>query len=836
MKTTFLRASNGLSLSKHYENHKFTPYPHVRAVTSHTYDIPVNATGLNELEDLIRYHASVGDCMLKGNLRRDIIDESRAGQTDKNGLTNLLVLDIDGVKLNKLANNTNLTKNDVTFLANQVIAELPAELHNVSYIAQASASLGLKEDKISIHIFMFMSVAMPPKSVKLWLQDVNYESDIFSEQVTLSVNGQSLKFPLDTSVADNSKIIFIAPPTFKDQKDNPFVSDNDRIIKVDRGQPTFDLAALMGDISPQKCYEKSQVIKDKLREQSGFKKKQTKTRLTSIDNVTEEVLVNPDHMSIAIIDTTNFPYIRCNINGGDSGAYYFNIERPTYMYNFKDEPIFEIEKADKEFYASIFDTFEEEMRKIGKVEFPIVMRDYYTDTLYNGIYNPNDNQFSDDFPLLPIQKTNVEDFYMSHGKIAPDFIPDGRVVFDPTSNDPAINFKTVPYYVNTYRKTPYALKPTLRDEPLSFGEAAKIQGLCPLIHKIISHMLGDGKIEFERFINWLAYIYQTRKKTGVSWVLTGTQGTGKGIFYSRILRGLFGTQHVPMKYLQSMEEQFNLYMRDALFLIVDEFHMASASAGAMKMADKLKNQITENTITIRGMRSNQTEIPNYTNYIFMTNRADAVNIETGDRRYNIAPKQEKKLLETYPDLAEKLDTKQIENELWHFAGALANFKYDKRLVNLPIDNEAKEDMRTVTMSVFDEFCMCLKEGNIQYFTDLLEINVGSVLHANEIIAAQRLVKNWVAHCLDDYQVIPMEHLRTVFHVQTEQTPRLSQQEFKKRMSRNNISPKRKREFGADRTSNPINGVVVNWQSSRKEQELLTSTYFDDQDQRLLASA
>ena len=119
---------------------------------------------------------------------------------------------------------------------------------------------------------------------------------------------------------------------------------------------------------------------------------------------------------------------------------------------------------------------------------------------------------------------------------------------------------------------------------------------------------------------------------------------------------------------------------------------------------------------------------------------------------------------------------------------------------------------------------------------LLEINVGSVLHANEIIAAQRLVKNWVAHALDDYQVIPMEHLRTVFHVQTEQTPRLSQQEFKKRMSRNNINAQRKREFGAEREAAGIRGVVVHWQSSRKEQELLTSTYFDDQDQRLLASA
>ena len=78
-------------------------------------------------------------------------------------------------------------------------------------------------------------------------------------------------------------------------------------------------------------------------------------------------------------------------------------------------------------------------------------------------------------------------------------------------------------------------------------------------------------------------------------------------------------------------------MRQALFLVVDEFHMASANSGTMKIADKLKNAITENTMTIRAMRSNQVEMPNYTNFIFLTNRMDAVKIEEGDRRYNIAP-------------------------------------------------------------------------------------------------------------------------------------------------------------------------------------------------------
>ena len=83
-----------------------------------------------------------------------------------------------------------------------------------------------------------------------------------------------------------------------------------------------------------------------------------------------------------------------------------------------------------------------------------------------------------------------------------------------------------------------------------------------------------------------------------------------------------------MRALQNIEEQLT-YTRQ-VFLVVDEFHMASANSGTMKIADKLKNAITENTMTIRAMRSNQVDTPNYTNFIFLTNRMDAVKIEEGD--------------------------------------------------------------------------------------------------------------------------------------------------------------------------------------------------------------
>ena len=164
---------------------------------------------------------------------------------------------------------------------------------------------------------------------------------------------------------------------------------------------------------------------------------------------------------------------------------------------------------------------------------------------------------------------------------------------------------------------------------------------------------------------------------------------------------------------------------------------------------------------------------------------------------------------------------------------LKTYKVDSHLAKTAINNLAKEQMRNVSMSVFEEFCQALKEGKLSYFTDILDINTASVLHANEIEAAQRLVKSWIAQAQHPYVVIPMEHLRTVFHVQTEQNPRLSQREFTKRMSRNGIETERKRPQGADRNTNVIRGVVTEWNSNELEIKRLQETYFNEHDQKLL---
>ena len=830
MHLTFLEAANGQRLSKrHCPKNGFTPYPHVKNVTSHEHDIPTDSTGLSMLETLIRDHGQQGHCLLKGNLKRSIQNESRAGKTDRIGYSNLLVLDIDGITMPGHTNPKLFTQKDVSTLAKAVMRELPPEVQDCSFIAQASASLGLKGDKVSLHIFILLEHAMPAKAVKLWLQNSNFESQLFASQLELSSNGHSLKYPLDASVADNSKLIFIAPPTFEDGTHDPFGSSSERIVRVSGISETLDLAGLMNNISPEVVHQKSNEHKNKLRVARGFNAKKERLTIATVDNKSEEILTNPDRMSIQITDDTNPPYIRCNVNGGDSNAYYFKIEDPTYMYNFKGEPIWSIEAADPDFYKSLFDHYQEEMAKEGRANFPIAMRDFYTDTYYNGVFDPNLNQFSDDFPLMPCSSASIEGFMRSHGRSKPDFVPDARVIFDPASNDEGVNLANVPYHINMFRKTEYMLS-TREHEPLSMGDSAKIADSCPLIYKLMTHILGGQNLEVEHFTNWLAYIFQTKRKAMTAWVLQGVPGTGKGIFYTKVLRPLFGNEHVPMRALQNIEEQFNLYMRQALFLVVDEFHMASANAGTMKIADKLKNAITENTMTIRAMRSNQVEMPNYTNFIFLTNRMDAVKIEEGDRRYNIAPRQEQKLEHVYPEVIDGID--DISAELHKFAALLRNYKVNKQLVRTPIANNAKAQMAQVTMSVMEEFFAAVRHGKLSVFLDILDISVTNVMQGQEITTAQRFVKQWVAESQWPHSVIPMEHLRVVYGVLTDD--RLSQREFQKKAARCGVIKTQKRVYGSSKQENSVRGVVTTWKLEADLFSEATDKYFDDKDRKLLA--
>jgi hypothetical protein len=615
---------------------------------------------------------------------------------------------------------------------------------------------------------------------------------------------------------------------------DPFATPDDRIVQIKRTNPSIDLAALLSDLSPQKVHNDSIKLRNDLRKKQGLGAKASKTTRVTVRNETVEVITDPDKMSITIVDETAYPFVRCNINSGDSGGYYFNHEDPTYMYNFKDEPIFEIEKADKDLYDSLTERFAHKQTGSQQLKpfAPIALRDFYTDCYYNGVYDPNLQQFTDDYPLTPTSKTSIESFMRSHGRPEPDFIPDARVVFEPSNAAPAIQFDTTPYYVNMYRRSRYMLNSKTPLEPLTYGTGHQLIEHCPRIYTLIHHMLGNGKPETEHFINWLAHIYQSKSKSMTAWILGGVPGTGKGLFVNKVLKPLFGFDHVVMKALENIEEQYNLYMRTALFLVVDEFRMTDAKGGAIRIADKLKSQITEPTLTIRAMRSNQVELPSFTNFLFLSNRPDAVKIEAGDRRYNVAPRQEQKLEDVHPDLIKHI--KDIESELEQFAGALETFEVDDRMARICMNNEAKTDMRSVSMSLFDEFCEALLTGHLELFQDILNIEMHNTFEANRIASAHRFVKTWIADAkLYKQSVIMVEHLRTVYHVLTEHTPLIPARQFTKMLDRSGLKSKAQRNPRLGRNSR---GIRVNWTTPDEAIDELIETHLTDAQDKSLLSA
>ena len=808
---TFLKASKPLVKEISEEGSK--PYPLVKNFTSSEEDISIDRAGFNKLFRVLCSQSAGGTCLHKGNLKRPLNDEPRAFMSDRSAPTELLVLDIDGLR--------GTPGQDVKSMADRIVLQLPEIFHDVSYIAQASASLGVKKNSISMHLFFLLDMPVHPKTLKDFLRNLNYETEFLAEQITLSANGQSLSCVLDPSVADNSKLIYIAPPKFVGIED-PYPED--RFVKIDRGSPVLEISSSLVGVNPEKVHSLGLQIKDNLRKKNNLPKRSGKVTTVNVAGEAHEVLQNPDKMTIQISRVSE-PFVNCNVNGGDSGGYYFLLTNPHYMYNFKGEPVWEIEKADPDFYRSIFEIFADKIDSETKKK-PLALRDFYTDTYFNGVFDETKQQFDDEYPLTPTNKNSINDFMRSHGRPNPDYVPDARVVFDP-SNDKGIQLEEVPYYVNLYRKTSYMMAAEENVKELSYGEAIQIQKIAPNFYKLVMHILGNGKPEFEHFMNWLAYVYQNKRKAMTAWIFTGVPGTGKGLFVHKILKPLFGEQQTPMRSLENIEEQFNLYMRTALFLVVDEFRMAdSGSIG--RMADKLKHQITEPTLTIRAMRTNQIELPSFTNFIFLTNRADAVKIEEADRRYNVAPRQETKLEVDHKDLLANLEV--LEQELFIVAGVLNKFQVDARMAHTALENDAKKEMKEVSMSIIEEFANAIRTRNLEYFTDVLDIPLTNTFDAGGISTAQRYVKDWISNT--DTQVIPLAHFKVVYDALNDSRNTISQREFSKRMSRLNIKTSRKR-ISKDRSAGIPRGVVLTWKIDNNVREQLINEHFDERDLGLL---
>lgn len=669
---TLLSADTSLTkrITKVNDAFQIDPYPLISKVTSTNRDYD----DIQTLFAIISAGANTAHCILKGQPTKDLNNESRRGFNDPLAPTQLLVIDYD--------------REDGFDSPDHLLTAIDPALEDVSYIWQISASSGINNKPgIRGHAFILLSQPVSPNLIKEWLIKVNLTTPEFRQRINLSLNAMALCYPLDTSANQNDKLIYIAPPKCIGFTDP--IAPEDRIRLIRKANDTFNL---LPSISPQQNRElRDDLLKEK-QEAAGLKFRAPKYAIHN--NL--EIVENPS-TCVVTGEQDCGEFVRLNLNGCQRFPYWYYRNDPEVLHNFRgEEPTF-LREIVPSYYAEKFGLKSLSTQKYLE---PFVFRDPNTDTYFNGIADFTNGTI--ETLNRTTSKDRLRDFLGQYGKKITKHVDDWTVNYDPT-NPLEICPKTK--WVNTFKPTEYLNQS---------GNGA----YTPIIERIIRHICVDEETH-DYFINWLAFIIQNRTQTGTAWIFHGTEGTGKGVLFHHILSPILGLSNARIIETQNLEDKYNEFVSGNLLIFLDEGNI-SDDRSANQLMGKLKDYISEPYVPIRAMRCAPIQSRNWSNWIVATNEIGAIKLSKSDRRWNVAPRQNKPIQLSIEDI------KHIPHELRNFANYLHQYNVNVDQIRTALNNKAKHELCNLRKTGADVFFESLETGNLEYFADYLHEDDGSI--------------------------------------------------------------------------------------------------------------
>jgi hypothetical protein len=715
MKVTFLSASVPLTKTYIFDQGQIdsTPYPLTKRFSSHEEQV----SSLEELYEQIMEHGQHGHCMLKGHLIRSISMEPRAGLMASQQ-TLLLVLDFDGL------DPQGRTMDDI-------LAAL--DLGDTSYIIQYSASQGIK-DGLNAHVFMILDKLWPAGHLKEWLKWKNLSLGFLKDQLYLTKPGTALHWPLDITLAENHKLIYIAPPKIIGAPD-PWAK------RMELVQRTNDKASLT--LPPANIDADALEVLKQLRAAAGYPEHKLQTKYEA--KYDAEILRNPGKVSITGVKRQDtFTYV--NINGGDSWGYYHLTQNPEVLHNFKGEPAYLLMELCPDYYKEA-NQYSKLQRRDAHIPTEDTKAKYFVinersqGKYWKVSYDPEEGVRMDPAPTAK----HVADFCTIHGMVVPDPIHDWDIVFDPT------DLKTIDTSrrrVNTYNPTKYRRRAQRRDD-------VSVQPYLTLTQ----HVLGGCEMSLERFLNWNAFIWQTGLRPQTAWLLHGTFGTGKGTL-ANILRELYGGHYVQVT-PEGIADKFNSHLAIAQIVFLDE---VSTDAWNDKKANTILKSLIAGVYSKRAMRTEwDSKVEPYFGLIAAANEFNPVEIQLGDRRWNVPPRQEVPIRQTdwfSPDLIDQRTGLLFqEDQLQAFADYLMSWQVDVGKVLVPMETEAKRFVMQVTQNMLQDITQAFNSGNAEFFVSLARPVDGTPSMDD---AQYRQVVDRIMHSSGEDLVFSTDDLKVIF--------------------------------------------------------------------------
>jgi len=238
----------------------------------------------------------------------------------------------------------------------------------------------------------------------------------------------------------------------------------------------------------------------------------------------------------------------------------------------------------------------------------------------------------------------------------------------------------------------------------------------PFISHLLNHVLaGDQEIR-EHFLNDLAYMVQRRKKLITTYLFQGVQGTGKGTFFDYVIRPLFGEDYTAQGDESRFVNQFNSFLTNSVFVLINEIHVDFTNPGGSRIMDKIKQAITDENVMVEAKGKDvQPNVQNVCTFLFATNELLSIVLPADDRRFNVAPRQEQQAqLQPWwlPDF--EAVKAAIAEQLPNFVFYLKTHQIDYTRIAKTIDNEAKRFLQQMSTTFADDFFARVAEGDTEW--------------------------------------------------------------------------------------------------------------------------
>lgn len=558
-----------------------TAYPNANRMNSFTDDVNT----IESFMESIRRRAARGHALFTGQLTKQLVGESRRGMAVRGNKMQWMCLDFDNADIEDL---------------DKLIQSVPG-LCDVSYVVAHSASARFKAGA-NAHVFFLLDDAIPHDQLVTLVSAFNWHIPELRKQLRLSDTKRTIAKPLDTAGVRPSGLIYLAPPELVGLID-PFSSIEERIylVKKDRDQVSLSrFPSIWLDSAMVSLQLRGHL--NTLRDEAGLPPVNEVRRRAEVDGVMVEYDAEPGNLYVSIVPgplSTN-GMVRCNVNGGDSGAYYFNYgpigdgkngTLMTLLGNFKGDPPILLATAAPEFTAAWnasfakvstmdvpewLNAFQEAVGNDGQLLSPIVdAEDVYKDmdrvAKAESILEDEDEEVS---YMDPRGKIIFRDGYTGeHFEYAylsatgtPFFsslkkgdavtrakaiglkydkergFPTLWMVHEPRRKELLFEVDGVPM-INAFVHPKTLNYDAERDIEID-NAMEHLRTGAPTVATCLYHAFGNDLSAANQFLNWLSvHLTMLNERVNTAWLLRGTQGSGKSLIVSDILPAVLGYGH-----------------------------------------------------------------------------------------------------------------------------------------------------------------------------------------------------------------------------------------------------------------------------------------------------